>query len=863
MTNVTERENEMRRLLTVFLSLLLVLSVMLPCLPALAEEGEATEEIGKETTDFVLVLDCSATMSSNDPTGVCMAACKQFVDQLPVQDVRISVITFGFAGEKYPYPEKYPITQASNYVQVLVPMSDATTPEQMAQYKQTIDAGTKRQGQFTPIGQALVAAVDVLEKSGSAKGNACIILMSDGIITDPVAAGNSSGLYTDMALETSKANNWPIFTIELPKKAGTKAESVTNANKYMKHVSADSGAGEDGHVVTGDISEVSAAFNKIFNRFWNGNGEVLKVTGNAEFEIEIPQLASETNLVINGKTIKGVELTCMADGTKQTITRTEDKERIISVFEEGHYTSLKLICPTAGKWKIKVLDDENATMVVFHNALQERALKMTATPSAEGTLTKMDKITVQSVFTYRGYEDTNNPFYAENPASLVVENIDKGVTKEFQMEGSTNGYYLEFPVNETPSGNFRMYVKLEHNMFRSGVKKSNAAAFASENKQLELINTGTTELQQYVGRDFDRIDLSTIYNNPDGDPIEYTLNCTSDRTVKFDAQFNLEDGYLTIPAGMVPGTFDMVLGAKDPDMTEEMTHNIKLNVVDRAMAISKIEEMELWSDYYSFQKEPITSATLDLSQYVSDPDEMPLSFSVSGVSVDGLINATVNGSVLTINAIEAAEGETTLTVTANDGVSNAEVIMDIEVVSGKGVFWAKNWIWFALAVAAIALIIIIIVVISKLTRVKGVWNIKITEGYDELTVEGLDICSFLQIGKKKKFALQQLIMDILPFATGSGAVSQHVSDYFNESVVQGASKIMLKGVLSGKGCKVLNVPQKQGTSGGVTVIHGGGMVSKKSFRYSGGAMEFRFKIMDTMYGNDKELVVQLQLASMF
>lgn len=854
----------MKRFLTALLSLLLVLSVMLPCFPAWAENGEATADIGKETTDFVLVLDCSATMTGNDPEGVCLAACKQFVDQLPVQDVRITVLTFGYAGADYPYAEKYPITQAKNYVQVLVPMSDATSPEQMAQYKKIISDGTKRQGQYTPIGQALVAAVDTLEKNGSTKGNACVILMSDGIITDPVAAGNSSGMYTDMAIETSKSNEWPIFTIELPKKAGEDAERVSSANKYMKRVSVESGAGEDGHVVTADISEVSAAFNKIFTHFWEGENEVISIVGNTEQEIEIPQLASETNLVINGKTIRGVELTCVADGSTQTITKSEDRDRMVSVFEDGYYASIKLICPTAGKWKIKVLDDESATMVVFHNALQERALKMTATPSAQGVLTKTDTVTVQSVFTYRGYDDTNNSFYAENPASLVVENLDKGITEEFKMEGRNNGYYMEFPVNATPSGNFRMYVKLEHNMFRSGVKKSNAASFSSENKQLEIIKTETTELTATVGKDFDRIDLSTIYNNPDGDPIEYTLNCTSDRTVKFDGKFDLEAGYLTIPAGMIPGTFDLVLGARDPDMTEEMIHNIKLTVVDQPMTTDSIPEIDLWSDFYPFQEESApTSKDIDLAQYVTDPDEMPLTFTLTGSADPALVDVALNGSVLSVAAKDAAEGETLITVTVNDCVGDVDLSVNVSVVSGKGVFWAKNWIWFALAVAALVLTIIVIVVISKLTRVKGIWNIRIAEGFDELTVEGMDIGSFLQIGKKKKFTLQQLINDILPFATGNGAVAQHISDYFNDSIVTGAGKIMLKGVLAGKGCQVLNVPQKQGETGGVSIFYAGTQKTKKSFKYSGGPMEFHFKIVDTMYGNDKELVIEMQLASMF
>ena len=852
-------ERKMKRTISLLMAFVMVALSMLTCSPANAEE-EANSDFTIETTDFVLVLDGSATMSANDREGMCLAACKQFIDQLPVQDVRVSVIVFGdTVGAAYQYSEKYGIQASQNLVHELVPMGSINAKA----YKNKIDECKNRNGQYTPIGQALVAAVDTLEKSGSTKGNACVILMSDGIVTDPTSHEDSSGVYTDRAIATAKGNEWPIYCIELPK-TGEYQKDAPKANKYMNRISVESGAGESGHIMTKELSEVAAAFNKIFARFWDGTEEVYTVAANAEHEFVIPDLTSESNLVVNGKTLSKVKLTYVHDNVTYDISEEMDEKRIVSAVEKGHYIAIKLICPPSGQWKLVAEGDPNATMVVFHNSLQERALKMTAAASTEGVLTKKDSISVQAVFTYRGIDDTNNKFYEQYPASLIVRNLEKDITREFEMTGDANGYFIDFDVSKIPSGNFDMQVQLKHSMFRSGIKKSNVASFTSENKMLELVKDSTTELQQFVGKDFERIDLNSIFNNPDGDPIDYTINCASDRSMKFDSTFDMENGYLTIAAGMVPGTFDMVLGAKDPDMAEELTHNIKLTVEDRSMVISEIPAIELWSDYFSWQGEPMTSKVLDLKEYVTDPDELPITFKMGEISHEGIVELTHDKGSLTMEANEGVEGNVSLIIVVNDSISDEELRVDVSVISGKSLWWSENWIYFLIAGIAFLIFIFVMIGASKLTRVKGIWNIRVAEGYDTLDLFTYDIRHNWRVAREnKQFLLKDLITFAAPFmepnGVGANAIEQHINDYFDAAVVGEGAKISLKGVLTGKGCTVTGLPKKTVTGGSVTVSYKG-LPKTKAFKYRGGGqLEFKFEITDNTFGQNKVLTVTMDL----
>ena len=78
----------LKRISCLLLALCLLASVVMP--------AQAAEE--KTVVDFVLVLDCSNTMNRYDPEHLAATACKMFIDMIPIQDARVSVITFGYTG---------------------------------------------------------------------------------------------------------------------------------------------------------------------------------------------------------------------------------------------------------------------------------------------------------------------------------------------------------------------------------------------------------------------------------------------------------------------------------------------------------------------------------------------------------------------------------------------------------------------------------------------------------------------------------------------------------------------------------------------------------------------------------------------
>ena len=83
-----------RRLLCLTLAALVLASCL--TMTAFAADPQDSEENG--IVDFVLVLDCSGSLNVTDPSHLCATACKMFVDMVPLENARISVIAFGYDG---------------------------------------------------------------------------------------------------------------------------------------------------------------------------------------------------------------------------------------------------------------------------------------------------------------------------------------------------------------------------------------------------------------------------------------------------------------------------------------------------------------------------------------------------------------------------------------------------------------------------------------------------------------------------------------------------------------------------------------------------------------------------------------------
>lgn len=817
-----------------FACLLLVFCLLLTVLPAVTRAEEEPQ------VDFVLVLDCSGSMAKNDRNGLAADACKKFLDLLPIENARIAVIAYGYNGKSYNFT-KFDVKYDANLVQVLSALDGDMTADEMVALKKNIAAATKKESGSNPssvIGQALAAGVDMLLTSGATDGNACIILLSDGDATSPIGVGETKSLVNSVP-GTAKAHGWPIYCIELDYKGKNETAAGKENRQRLTNICVNSGAGADARMKVSDPADVTEALLKIFDRFMDigegGMSEIMTLgdDGVASREFEVPELASETNVIISSGAVEYVEL-ITPQGVSRKISTSATEGDWIANAEKGSYISVKVLRPEAGKWTVKAYGDPKASIHVYNSSMRELGMELIGSPAPGTQVTKNDKISFQAYFTYGGGALNNSGFYTENPARIITTSLDadgnvKDV-KEYEMNGDNSGYRFELAVSDIPSGVFTVQVLLKNDMFRAGEQVSNILTYTSENLPLKHDESQNIDRSGYVNQDLEVIDLTKVFPNPDGDPIEYVVECVSDRNVSFEYTIDDND-YLYIKTGLNVGSHEMQIKATDPDMTEPLVHSFAVTVTDNPIIAEEIPKQELWSDAYGFQDAGNMLLDMDLNDYFCDPDGVELVYGQISANVEGLLVSTQNGSMIHVEPeSKGAEGDVVLSVTVSDGVSTIPAEVRIEVVSGKSEFIRENWIWFALAAAVVLAIILLIIIMYKNTLVKGVWQITMTnENGESCICSDVNIPVLTACGKKRKFALVTLIGELSLYMQGSDKPCQEYMNYFTGT----ASKIMLSGVLSGRGCSVLNIPKDGSVS--VTV---NGLTKNK---ISSGVLSFRLQ----------------------
>lgn len=796
------------------LVLVMAMTLSLCVVPVFAEELQEDAP-----HDFVILLDCSGSLRANDPDDLCLEACKSFVDLLPSQNSRVAVLGFGYTnGPDYKYQADFnpEFLGDAKWVHEIVPMGDLNTKEDRAAYKEMVETVyfETKQGKKTPIGQAVSAGLDVLKKNGSADGNACIILITDGVDIPERRLFSPS-----QAAPDAKDHEWPIYCIGLNYNNNDRAE-MKQAMKLLNEYCEISGNNTLGAMDCATPEDVYASFVKIFKDFYNLGDELAMLTLPAETEFNVPAMTSEATITVFGKGVEAVELVHNDTGETYKITENKTTNNLIAVVEKSAYYSVKMICPTEGAWKIRLLGEGGAEVQFSNTSLREMAVKMVSNAAQAGDqLTKTDRIRVDAFFSYRDFEVHNSSFYNANPATLIVRS-SKGTAKEFDMQATKDGYFFDLPLSEVSSGNCELQVSIKHSMFRNGVKLSNIDRYVIQALPLEALNPNLEPLHAYVNSSFEKFDTTKMFINPDDDVITYTITCTNDRNVTFD--YTADAGYITFGAGMTPGTFNLEIQAIDPDMVTPVSGKLTLVVEDREPVVKKIPKIELWIDCYGFQKDQKQLETVDLSQYITDPDNVNMTYTCEADS--NILKLSQNGSNLELTPV--TEGETSVNIVANDGISDVTTKFDVKVINGKVAFWRDNWIYFAITLAIIVIIILTIIILIKNKRVKGSWEITIDENGTCASIPSMNIADYTASGKKGKFLLKDLVGELLPYLDYPLDATTVLS-YFSGN---GAEKIEFVGVTRKKGCVVNKIPAEDT---GVTVSNNGVTAKGKANVYGG------------------------------
>ncbi|NVK82999.1 MAG: putative Ig domain-containing protein, partial [Cytophagia bacterium] len=163
------------------------------------------------------------------------------------------------------------------------------------------------------------------------------------------------------------------------------------------------------------------------------------------------------------------------------------------------------------------------------------------------------------------------------------------------------------------------------------------------------------------------IELKLQASDADEELATFEYTATTDQPE--NVEISIEADVMTItPVADYNGDLTFYVKADDGEGTlssvsEPETFVLKVNPVNDSPEVSRTIATQSIV-------EGLPAYTIDLSDYFSDPDveSSELTYSVGSVSN---VSLTVNGSILTIQSVDGAEGLETVTITASDGVLSA------------------------------------------------------------------------------------------------------------------------------------------------------------------------------------------------
>lgn len=846
------------------LCIVLVL-LLFPVIPQ--PKAAATEENAK--ADFVILMDCSGSLAQNDKEKLCLEAFKNFMDMLPMEKARVTVIAFGYEGGK-----SYDFSNAEDdriqvknpddkpLIHVIVSQCDLSDTDVKDQNKAAVikvveDTWIEKPGAHTPIGHALTAGVDMMLKSGAKDGNACFILVSDGVRTSNTAYEDAS--LVGKASEVAGEHKWPIYCIELNYSNGNTPE-VQDAQKLLDGICKQSGNKKVGRQPCMNAEDVYKAYQEILHDFYGLEEpvyEVIELPG--EYRFSTPLLASEATVSIWGSGLKKVTLTHNRTGKSWDIAKSVSNNEIVVVVEPGRYYSIKLLRPLSGEWTIAMDGEQYAKVLSSNVIMRDTKFDIAVTETGDANaLTKTDSITVKTAFTYRNIAIKDEAAYMNIPATLVVECSD-GTVQKYPMEATEDSYRVTLPLGEVPSGDFTVYVRADLTNTDSFKNEMVSERVTRTLENLETAWTGVKPDDQhaYVNGKLERIDLAEYFTNPDNDRIRYDVICTSNRDLKFAFTVDEANGYMDIDAGMKPGNYELMITAQDPNMKEPVACTFALEVENRdPEAVSEIGTIELWAKFFPvFQQRENETTRLDLDEYFWDPDGTVLTYEFAMAGSDGgfvtVERDEADQSVLHLYSQQV--GDTVISVTAKDGYASISTEFEVRVEKAW-VYFVKEWGTKGLIGLGIlgALIFAVAFILGNMV-VTGDWKVTVTtNGSTKCSMERISAQSTDAGKKKRSFALYNMLREIGCYMKGdSGLCSSFVNNFMSGRQVQ---TIKLKGLLGKSGCKVCGFTGKDQGDAEVTVYRNGILQDKPFTVISGDYFEVKIVLPDR-----RQLMIKMEL----
>lgn len=361
---------------------------------------------------YVIVTDMTDT---NDSAQIRQSLADLIMNLIPLENTRISLICYGYKDAKdgaFPYSGSVK-TMEGEYVHEIT-LSDESLKENVVEYRndliRTLCSLSVRSDRKSPHGHALLASMQHMEKAGTPDKKGCVILISDGnrASNNP----NIDNSCKEEALRISQAHHWPIYTIALNQE--NSHLSLSDNPNYDTLNSGNATRNEFPYIFMTEVAWKSGATridpngnNASYPGTWVIGGtpptpdipledfhmtqahraalEILGFQpkeytfgsdGIMDIPFTIPDLTCEYLFYLQNTKPDNISVFPVSDDN-EPLTDKPVEENILQKTSGNSYSAIRLLCPTPGKYVLRVKGQPTAKIITGSRIVIDPDLRIT------------------------------------------------------------------------------------------------------------------------------------------------------------------------------------------------------------------------------------------------------------------------------------------------------------------------------------------------------------------------------------------------------------------------------------------------------------------------------------------------------
>lgn len=513
-----------------------------------AQEVQSGSQHDPTNTDVVIVMDKSGSMRGADRERIAIEAAKMFIDMEKTSGANVAVVEFS--------------TEVKTDGLLSMDSQEVKT-----YLKSVLDNIEYVNLAHTDTGAALKTAVSLLEGSDTENKKA-VILFTDGRtqITTGLRTLEESVADRDGAVAAAAKSGYPIYTVGLNYNHDVDEEELTRMSVLT--------GGRT--LITSDVRELPEFFNSIFQDLGNIDEiEVGTLTANGDYQSVEFEIANDNILEANVVMLSGMQLedVRLYDPDGAQVDLNGDKFVFSS---SSKYAVVKMMTPPSGPWRIEVKGISGDQIKI--SLLYNYDINMVTTFS-QGEAYKGDTIRIESYLTTQDRRINDEKFYQQMTGIATIVCPATGTERTVELTQNADGMTGEFTVEEIADHTVTVHVEGQ-GLYRD-----------SELITIPVINRPVQELKGIGNLDLGpgeegSLDLSEYFEDPDGEPLTYTLSQTSGQAnAQTNAKTNqenlildigVEDGILSYQA-LKKGSTQIELTVSD-GYGSQMTKTIEVQV---------------------------------------------------------------------------------------------------------------------------------------------------------------------------------------------------------------------------------------------------------------------------------------------